>query len=177
MGPAQERSFGAQLAGPAGEEGSCFEIAPFIQTLFIDGHHAESNETILSPRDFLAINPTVFESKLPASLLRMGRCFVFEPSSGIKANLLRTVSNISSARMEKVITSASITRLTRSGADGYGLSRRFRDGGAVSTFWSLGSTRLCKNDCAMRRWVGPRNTSSTNPTSSVLWTPWTLGSI
>jgi hypothetical protein len=49
-------------------------------------------------RIFLAmeINP-----KIPSNLLRLGRTFVFEPPPGIRANLMRTLSNIPSLRMNK----------------------------------------------------------------------------
>lgn len=40
-------------------------------------------------------------NKLPSNLLRLGRCFVFEPPPGIKANLLRTLSVIPTQRMNK----------------------------------------------------------------------------
>lgn len=45
----------------------------------------------------MEINP-----KLPVNLLRAGRAFVFEPPPGIRANLLRTFSQIPAARMTKV---------------------------------------------------------------------------
>lgn len=44
----------------------------------------------------MEINP-----KIPSNLLRLGRCLVFEPPPGIKANLLRTFSVIPVARMNK----------------------------------------------------------------------------
>jgi dynein heavy chain 1 len=44
----------------------------------------------------MEINP-----KIPSNLLRLGRTFVFEPASGIRANLMRTLSNIPSLRMNK----------------------------------------------------------------------------
>ncbi len=39
--------------------------------------------------------------KLPSNLLRLGRCFVFEPPPGIRANLTRTLSVIPSVRMNR----------------------------------------------------------------------------
>ena len=42
----------------------------------------------------MEINP-----KLPTNLLRAGRVFVFEPPPGIRANLLRTFSQVSAQRM------------------------------------------------------------------------------
>jgi len=44
----------------------------------------------------MEINP-----KIPSNLLRLGRCFVFEPPPGIKANLIRTMSVIPQTRMNK----------------------------------------------------------------------------
>lgn len=44
----------------------------------------------------MEINP-----KIPSNLMRLGRCLVFEPPPGIKANLLRTFSVIPVARMNK----------------------------------------------------------------------------
>jgi dynein heavy chain 1, cytosolic len=44
----------------------------------------------------MEINP-----KIPSNLLRLGRCFVFEPPPGIKANLIRTTSVIPQTRMNK----------------------------------------------------------------------------
>ena len=44
----------------------------------------------------MEINP-----KIPSNLLRLGRTFVFEPPPGIRANLMRTLSSIPSARMNK----------------------------------------------------------------------------
>lgn len=49
---------------------------------------------------YFYINKT--QMKIPASLFRAGRCFIFEPSNGIKANLLRTLANIPASRMNKV---------------------------------------------------------------------------
>lgn len=40
--------------------------------------------------------------QVPVNLLRAGRIFVFEPPPGMKANMLRTFSNIPVARMCKV---------------------------------------------------------------------------
>jgi dynein heavy chain 1 len=44
----------------------------------------------------MEINP-----RLPSNLLRLGRCLVFEPPPGIRANLVRTLSVIPQARMNK----------------------------------------------------------------------------
>ena len=45
----------------------------------------------------MEINP-----KLPTNLLRAGRVFVFEPPPGVRANLLRTFSQVPSQRMARV---------------------------------------------------------------------------
>lgn len=50
-------------------------------------------------RIFLAMEIT---PKIPSNLLRLGRCLVFEPPPGIKANLMRTLSVIPVSRMNKV---------------------------------------------------------------------------
>lgn len=44
----------------------------------------------------MEINP-----RIPSNLLRLGRCLVFEPPPGIRANLVRTLSVIPSTRMNK----------------------------------------------------------------------------
>lgn len=49
-------------------------------------------------RIFLSMEIT---PKIPSNLIRLGRCFVFEPPPGIKANLSRTLSTIPSSRMNK----------------------------------------------------------------------------
>jgi len=49
-------------------------------------------------RLFLSMEISV---KIPSNLLRLGRCFVFEPPPGIKANLMRTLSVIPPTRMNK----------------------------------------------------------------------------
>jgi dynein heavy chain 1, cytosolic len=49
-------------------------------------------------RIFLAME---IHPKIPSNLIRSGRCFVFEPPPGIKANLLRTISVLPTARMNK----------------------------------------------------------------------------
>ena len=49
-------------------------------------------------RIFLSMEIT---PKIPSNLLRLGRCLVFEPPPGIRANLLRTLSVIPANRMNK----------------------------------------------------------------------------
>ena len=49
-------------------------------------------------RCFLAMEIT---PKLPSNLLRLGRCLVFEPAPGLRANLARTLSIMPASRMNK----------------------------------------------------------------------------
>jgi len=63
----------------------------------------------------MEINP-----RLPTNLLRAGRVFVFEPPPGVRANLLRTFSQVPSQRMAKVrlvtlllLTASSLSLLLR----------------------------------------------------------------
>ncbi|CAF0861332.1 unnamed protein product [Adineta steineri] len=45
---------------------------------------------------------TEIHPKLPTSLLRMGLCLVFEPATGIRPSLMRTLNEFSESRMEKI---------------------------------------------------------------------------
>ncbi|CAF4574901.1 unnamed protein product [Rotaria sp. Silwood1] len=45
---------------------------------------------------------TEIHPKLPTSLLRMGLCLVFEPATGVRASLMRTLNEFSENRMERI---------------------------------------------------------------------------
>ncbi|KAG1662035.1 Dynein heavy chain, cytoplasmic [Nymphon striatum] len=57
--------------------------------------------SIQSHANFRLFLTTEINPKVPVNLLRAGRCFVFEPPPGVKANLLRTFSAIPASRMMK----------------------------------------------------------------------------
>ncbi|CAF3748715.1 unnamed protein product [Rotaria sordida] len=45
---------------------------------------------------------TEIHPKLPTSLLRMGLCLVFEPATGVRPSLMRTLNELSENRMERI---------------------------------------------------------------------------
>jgi dynein heavy chain 1 len=57
-----------------------------------------SLQTHLQFRLFLSME---INAKIPRNLLRLGRTFVFEPASGIKANIMRTLNGIPTVRINK----------------------------------------------------------------------------
>jgi dynein heavy chain 1, cytosolic len=56
---------------------------------------------ILAHHDFRLFLSTEIQPKLPINLIKLGRCFVFEPQPGIIANMSRTLNYIPFQRMNK----------------------------------------------------------------------------
>jgi len=57
--------------------------------------------TLHSHSEFRIFLSTEINPKLPSNLVRLSCCLVFEPPTGVKASLLRTLSQITSVRMNR----------------------------------------------------------------------------
>lgn len=117
------------------------------------------------------------------NLLRAGRIFVFEPPPGLKANMLRTFSNIPVARMCKVTYFGKIPILISQSKSTYSVYEihvycmyRLPMSVLVSTSCWPGSTPSFRSVCVTHRSDGPRNTSSESRICVLPAIPLTLGS-
>lgn len=109
------------------------------------------------------------------NLLRASRIITFEPPPGVKANLLRTFSAVSSTRMSKVhyVHTCAVCRGHTPTWSSF-LCRSLPNVLACTSSW-LGSMPWSKRGFTTVHWAGPRNTSLMSQTSGWPVTHWTLG--
>ena len=113
--------------------------------------------------------------QVPVNLLRASRIITFEPPPGVKANLLRTFSAVSSTRMSKVhyVHTCAVCRGHTPTWSSF-LCRSLPNVLACTSSW-LGSMPWSKRGFTTVHWAGPRNTSLMSQTSGWPVTHWTLG--
>lgn len=111
------------------------------------------------------------------NLLRASRIITFEPPPGVKANLLRTFSAVSSTRMSKVrifiLTQCVLPSMLYHAPCTYAC-RNLLNVHACTSFWP-GSMPWCKRGFTTAHWAGLRSMSSMSRTSEWRVTHWTRG--
>ena len=110
------------------------------------------------------------------NLLRASRIITFEPPPGVKANLLRTFSAVSSTRMAKVCAYVP-AQCVATHAPTWSVPFTYRSllsELACTSFWP-GSMPWSKRGFTTAHWAGPRSTSLMSQTSGWHVTHWTHG--
>ena len=176
MGDAEECPPGPTVAGPDGEATPLLDTTLQLQAL---PHHGDQPKSGCFRVQCVLVASCVFDCLLyvqvPVNLLRASRIITFEPPPGVKANLLRTFSAVSSTRMSKVhyVHTCAVCRGHTPTWSSF-LCRSLPSVLACTSSW-LGSMPWSKRGFTTVHWAGPRNTSLMSQTSGWPVTHWTLG--